>query len=449
MAHGDTLPAPSSLTDPGPPYAVGPFAIGQVVSQMYQIVRVIGAGGMGVVYEARDLALQRLVAIKAPTFACYARALHMEALALAAIRNPAFVTVHHVGTDGGVEYMVMERLYGETLEARLDEARARGRSLPLEEVLDLLVAITDALGAAHALAIAQRDLKPANILICGERVVIIDLGLFVPEVLVDRTNDNGGSAGYVAPEVLLGEVERGQGPLIDLYALGVIAFELLTNETPFDADSPGRMLANHICAPIPDVSDLRPDIPRALAALVSELLAKDPASRPSSAEAVLWQLKDIRAGGLRRAKSMTVLAVDDDAHVGLALKRSLESEFPQVHVEPTTDPRAAMDATGSRPDVVLVDLNMPEHNGIEVCMDILALPAERRPMVVAMSAQATDRDLAVLRALGVRHYVPKGEAFAAAMSDVIRDLRHGGPSSDAHERRDGGVEHLSPRGSTG
>ncbi len=191
----------------------------------------------------------------------------------------------------------------------------------------------------------------------------------MPEVLADCTNDNGGSAGYVAPEVLLGEVEKGQGPLIDLYALGIVAFELLTNTTPFAADSPGRMLANHVCAPVPDVSDLRPDIPRALAALVSELLAKEPTSRPASAEAVLWQLKDIRAGGLRMAKSMTVLAVDDEVHVGLALKRSLESEFPQVHVEPTTDPRAATESTGPRPDVVLVDINMPEHNGIEVCMD--------------------------------------------------------------------------------
>lgn len=69
-----------------------------------------------------------------------------------------------------------------------------------------------------------------------------------------------------------------------------------------------------------------------------------------------------------------MLAVDDVVHVGLALKRSLESELPQVHVEPTTDPRAATESTGPRPDVVLVDINMPEHYGIEVCMDILALP---------------------------------------------------------------------------
>ncbi len=144
-----------------------------------------------------------------------------------------------------------------------------------------------------------------------------------------------------------------------------------------------------------------------------------------------------------------MLAVDDVVHVGLALKRSLESELPQVHVEPTTDPRAATESTGPRPDVVLVDINMPEHYGIEVCMDILALPANRRPVVVAMSAVATDRDLAVLRALGVRHYVPKDAAFVAAMSHVIRDLRHGGPPDDSPFRQGGALEHRSPRGSMG
>lgn len=124
---------------------------------------------------------------------------------------------------------------------------------------------------------------------------------------------------------------------------------------------------------------------------------------------------------------MTVLAVDDEPHVGRALKRSLESAFPQVHVDATTDPARAMSVT-SRPiaDVVLVDLKMPKHNGIEVCMNLLSLPPSRRPVVVAMSAQATENDLAVLRAVGVRHFVPKDGEFVSAMSNVIRDLRNGG-----------------------
>jgi len=258
--------------------------------------------------------------------------------------------------------------------------------------------------------------------------VIVDFGLFVPEVLVAPDDQAAGSPEYIAPEVLLRNVERGEGPLIDLYSLGILAFELLTHTTPYVSDSLGKTLASHVIAPIPDPRVLRPDVPRELAGLVLELLAKEPQARPASAEAVLWQLKDIRNQGNRLAKRMTILAVDDEPHVGRALKASLESSFPQVHVEATTDPARAM-SSDTRPhaDVVLVDLNMPKHNGLEVCMNLLSLPPERRPLVVAMSAQATESDLAVLRALGVRHFVPKDEAFVSAMSDVIRDLRAGGP----------------------
>lgn len=406
---------------------VGPFSVGQVVGGCYEITGVLGFGGMGVVYEARDLLLARRVAIKASLFSAYAQALRAEAQALAAIRSPGFVTVHHMGTHQDVDFLVMERLFGETLEARLADAAARDHLLSLNEVLDILVAIADALSAAHAAGITQRDLKPANVIVCGERVVLIDLGLVVPEVLVAPENDASGSAEYIAPEVLLRTVEKGEGPLVDLYALGILAFELLTNTTPFAAGSLGLVLANHVGAPIPDVRDVRPDVPRALAALISELLAKDPKDRPASAEAVLWQLKDIRNQGVRRSKHMTVLAVDDEPHVGIALKRSLESAFPQVTVQTTTDPSFAMSSGRRSFDVCLVDLNMPRYNGVEVCMNLLALPPDRRPEIVAMSAQAKPEDIALLRVLGVRHFVAKDADFVAAMSAVIRGLRHSEP----------------------
>lgn len=424
--------------------ATGPFREGQVLADTFEVTGILGVGGMGVVYDAFDKLLLRRVAIKAPTLPNYAHALRVEAQGLAAIRSPGFVKVHGIGHHDGVEFLVMERLYGETLEARLDEVRGHGGHLEIPVVIDLLVSITDALSAAHRVGVAQRDLKPSNIMLCGDRVVLFDLGLFVPEVLVGPDNVASGSIDYISPEVLLRQVHKGDGPLVDLYALGVLAFELLTNQTPFADHSMSRTLMNHVSAAIPDVTTLRHDVPRDLGCLVTELLAKDPKLRPPSAEAVLWQLMEIKSSD-RRPHLMRVLAVDDEPHVGRALKRSLESAFPRIHVEATTDPRRALSLTDAEPpDVILVDLNMPAHNGIEVCMNLLAVPAARRPMVVAMSADAHQSDLDVLHALGVHHFVRKDDRFVASMSNVIGGLRQG------ELRRERGSHTLvtSPRQST-
>jgi len=420
----ESLPEDAPIDVP-PPVISGPFHVGQIVADNYEITKVLAIGGMGAVYEARDLALLRTVAIKAPLFAAFAQAVRSEAQALTLVRSPAFVTVHHLAKHDGIEVIVMERLYGETLEARIEEARQRGRFLSMHEALDLLITIADALSCAHGVGVAQRDLKPANIMLCGERVVLFDLGLFVPEILVSPDNDAAGSAEYIAPEVLLHTVEKGGGPLIDLYALGVLAFELLTNRTPYESESIGTTLAHHVGGAIPDVRDERPEVPVALAALVTELLAKEPKDRPPSAEAVLWQLEAIRSHGQRQTRHMTVLAIDDEPHVSLALKRSLESSFPQIEVSSTTNPASVIEHDHANADVVLVDLNMPGHNGVEVCMSLLSLPPADQPVVVAMSAQATPSDVDVLRSIGVRHFVPKNEAFVRAMSDVIREVRSG------------------------
>ena len=422
-------PCAAPLT-PRAPTCIGPFAFDEIIGDSYVISRVLGVGGMGVVYEARDERLHRLVAIKAPRYPAFTDALRAEAQVLAALHSPGFANVHCVGEHRGVAYMVMERLFGESLETRLHGVPVRADPLPLAEVLDVLIPIADALTAAHAIGVTLRDLKPSNVIVCGERVVLIDLGISVPEVLIDERQQPGGSAEYIAPEVLLRDVQPGEGPLVDLYAFGILAYELLTNVTPFLADSVERTLANQICAPIPDVRDVRPDVPAELASLVRELLAKEPKLRPASAEAVLWQLKDLRHESSRRSQRMTVLAIDGEVEMGQSLKRSLESAFPHVHVETTTNPkRITKSPTRPPADVVLVALDMPMHNGLEICMDLLALPPERRPVVVATSERVSLDDLDVLREVGIRHFVPKDHRFIAAMSDVIRDLRLGRPSS--------------------
>lgn len=405
-----------------------PSLVGEIIDGNYEILGKLGAGGMAVVYEARDRALGRRVALKI-SVAGHNYPLQREAQALCAIRHPGFATVYHLGRHGDAEYLAMERIFGETLATHLEDLADRDRFMPLDRALDVLIGVADALSAAHNAGVAQRDLKPSNVMLSGERVVLVDFGLFIPEVLVSPENEISGTPEYLAPEVLTRSVAPGEGPLIDLYSFGILAFEVITNTTPFADDSVGRIISRHIATEPPDIS-LRREVPPELAALVSELLAKDPHDRPASAEAVLWQLRAIRDRGQRLRRGMNVVAIDDDIGVGSALKRSLESAFPGVNVRTTSEYHGSL--RDSLPDVVLVDLHMPGMNGLEVCMDLMTIPESRRPLVVAMSAAAELADVDVLHAVGVEHFVPKDEHFVTAMSELIAKVRNGetyGPRS--------------------
>ncbi len=264
--------------------------MGQTISSTYEIVGVLGSGAMGTVYDARDLALPRHVAVKVMNAPVHEPFLRREAQALAAIRHPGFVTLHHLGVHDGTPFMVMERLVGETLEARLVERAKNGGQFSTEEATEVLIALAEALSAAHRAGVVHRDLKPANVIFSDARVVLFDTGLFVPDVVVLATDDVNGTPEYIAPEAILGRVKKGQGHLLDLYALGVIAFELLTNAPPYADGSIASVLASHVSADIPDIREVR-DVPQGLAKLITELLAKNPEDRPGSAEAVLWELK--------------------------------------------------------------------------------------------------------------------------------------------------------------
>lgn len=401
------------------------FAVGELVAGTYEIRGVLGGGGMGVVYDAVDVVLARRVAIKVSRYEAHAEALLAEARNLAALRGPAFPAVHAFGRHRGVDFVVMERLSGDTLDRRLADLASRGELMSVSDALEILLPLVEALAAAHDAGLAQRDLKPSNVMLTGDRVVLLDMGIAVPEALVRPGERPAGSILYMSPEVLLGRVRRGEGPLVDLYALGVVAHEILTGRTPFHADSVNDTVSNHLLAPIPDVRALRPDVPAGLAELIADLLAKEPSARPPSAEAVLWQLESLWTRSERTwGRGLNVLTVDDDPGVGRALKRALEAVFPRVSVDVLTDPELAMiDDGGTTPDIVLVDLNMPGHNGVEVCMSLLARPPSRRPFVVAMSAEASEQDVAVLHSIGVQEFVPKGEGFIPAMSAIVGRAR--------------------------
>ncbi len=279
---------------------IGPFELGSLVGGCYEIRHILGAGGMGVVYDAYDRGLARRVAIKAALAPIFLDALRKEGQMLAAVRSPSFVEVYALGTHEGTEFLVMERLYGQRLDRRIDDAIADGTTIPIADVVDALIGIAQALVVAHAAGVAQRDVKPSNTFITSTRIVLFDFGLAIPEVLVDSNTMLSGSVDYVAPELILHLVAPGGGPRVDLYALGITAYELLTTVTPFGGDLIERTLTRHVTEEIPDVREQRADTPAELADLVRELLAKDPLARASSAESTLWQLQALRRHGSKK-----------------------------------------------------------------------------------------------------------------------------------------------------
>jgi serine/threonine-protein kinase len=401
----------------------GELAVGDVLDDTYEIVAPIGHGGMGFVYEARDRRLGRRVAVKIARGDAASEALRNEARALASIRHPNLVAVYAAGQRRFTDYVVMELLRGTTLEERIEREARAGKTVPLDEALELLVAITSALAALHGFGIAHRDLKPANVVLAGGRVVLIDLGLFIPEFGVSSENPVGGSPEYIAPEVLLHVVEPGGGPLVDLYALGILGYELLTGAPPFSGPDVGKIVARHIGERVPDVRKQRPEVPPKLSQLLRELVEKEPGDRTPSSEAALWRLEAIRGAPASR-RPMRALVIDDDPTVGEVLRRALENALPGLEVRTESDPRAAVESLDRDPvDVVAVDLNMPRMNGLEVCMQIDALPAAKRPAIVAMSAKASARDVDVFRKLGAVRFVPKDYRFVGAMCDVVGSLR--------------------------
>lgn len=257
-----------------------------VLAGRYLLGEILGRGGMGTVYAALDQLLGRQVAVKVLEVAAADPAgtarFHREAQALAALEHPNVVTVHDFGTDGTRAWLVMPRLPGPDLQTLLN---TRG-PLPVAQIAEVGRQTAAALAAAHAAGIVHRDVKPANLMLAADGgVVLLDLGiarLTDGSAPLTGTGQLLGTVPYLAPEAISGHPPQ---PPADMYALGGVLFALLTGRPPFDGDGAAG-LAQHLHAPPPAPVGLRPDTPSGLDQLVLALLAKDPAARPTAAQAV-------------------------------------------------------------------------------------------------------------------------------------------------------------------
>jgi eukaryotic-like serine/threonine-protein kinase len=268
----------------------------------YELLGVIGAGGMGEVYRARDARLNREVAVKILPSALSSdpqRLLRFEqeARAAAALSHPNIIAVHDIGTQDGAPYIVSELLHGETLRVKL-----RSGPMPVRKAVDYAQQIARGLAAAHERGIVHRDLKPENIIVTNDgRVKILDFGLAKltrpePEEITDtsvRTLDSDaativGTAGYMSPEQVRGRPADGRS---DLFAFGAILYEMLSGQRAFKGDTAADTLTAILTKEPPELISSQLEIPPALERIVRHCLEKSPQERFQSARDIAFDLE--------------------------------------------------------------------------------------------------------------------------------------------------------------
>ncbi len=278
--------APAPASDLAPPEITG-----------YRTIRLLGQGGMGRVYLAEDEFLDRRVAIKVisevlPREEAVVAQFQREARAMAAIEHPNIVHVYAFGIASGRPYFVMQYIDGESLAERIE----RTARLPFNDASRFLAQVVDALDAAWQQRIVHRDLKPANILIDRENNAhVADFGLAravmaAPGAGGTPTGRIQGTPKYLAPEQARGDEVDFRA---DFYSLGLVAYEMLAGEAPFEGDTPLLLMAKRLQEPLPPIRLKRPDLPVEVERIIQWLTAKDPDLRPETHEALRRRVQEL------------------------------------------------------------------------------------------------------------------------------------------------------------
>ncbi|MFD9436808.1 Stk1 family PASTA domain-containing Ser/Thr kinase [Streptomyces sp. NPDC060002] len=270
--------------------------VGQLLDGRYRVEARIAVGGMATVYRAVDTRLDRVLALKVmhPALAAdgaFVERFIREAKSVARLAHPNVVQVFDQGADGSYVYLAMEYIAGCTLR---DVLRERGALQP-RAALDILEPVLAALGAAHRAGFVHRDMKPENVLIGDDgRVKVADFGLVRSvDTVTSTTGAVLGTVAYLAPEQI--EQPGAADPRVDVYACGVVLYEMLTGEKPHDGDSPAIVLYKHLHEDVPPPSALVPGLPFELDELVASATARTPDVRPYDAVALLGRVREARA----------------------------------------------------------------------------------------------------------------------------------------------------------
>ena len=391
---------------------------GEVIASTYQVRGELARTDTGMVYEARDLLLDRLVAIKLAWRDPGTPPLLPEARRCALVRDPCAVAIYGMGHHNNVEYAAAERVRGRLLHEQLVDG-----GLPHDIYLTRLRTLVAAVARAHDAGIGIGDISGHTILVGpDERLVLGRLSL-------SQVPAFGPLGQILAPEVVRGEVEAADptaAEAIDLYGLGCVAIELARGNPPF-TDEDRELLRGHAYEAPPRLADMRPDLPAELSDLVEWLLAKRPAARPYSAKDVLSQIDAVIERLGTKTRSIRILIVDDDtarARWSWSLARRADASAVVEIASEGTD--AAHKLNRDQPDLVFIDASFRGvMNALELCMYARGLEQDRQAQLILVGNVA-ERDRALFAGADVS-FIADDDELANALLDKIRTTVHATP----------------------
>ncbi len=405
--------------------------IGQKLNNRYLIEALLGEGATSTVYRATDTRLEREVAVKIllpHVHATTRQRFEREARAVAMLNHPSIMTIYDVGQDGDWSYLVVEVINGRPLYDLIPSAGLI--------VADIGRKICLALDYAHKAGLIHRDVKPANIYVMPNGdVKIMDMGLAMPvdasEKRLTATGSIIGTPAYLSPEQAQG---KKLDPRTDLYSLGVVLYELVTGQLPFDADDIGAILVQHVSKPATPPSQIVVGIPDFLERAILRALEKQPDARFPTAGAMADALAptddqptDVKATSaapsVTGGRKIRVVLVDDHAILRATLATVLGNSGEIAIIGQGGDGQQAIDlADQLQPDLILLDLNMPRKSGLAALPELKAAHPEIKVLVLT----GRDENAYIMRALrfGANGYMLK-TANEHELLQAVRDVQAG------------------------
>jgi serine/threonine-protein kinase len=424
-----------------------------LIDGRYAVESEIGRGSMGVVYRARDVGLDRLVAVKllrvdaALEHPHSIKAFQREARLLAAIRDPHVAAVYAFGKHEDAYFFAMEYIEGASLAQIIYDHGFRKGAVPIDRAATILKHVAEGLASAHDAGVVHHDVKPANVVIENDsgRPVLIDFGLATTGPQQDA-DMYGGTPDYVAPEELSRANDRNLwSPRSDVYSFGCMMYELFTGKPPyFAAKNVDEIFRMHREEPIPTLSSLRPEL-APFDAVLQRAMAKDRENRyPSGrtlasaieAAAKSWKRATERRDAPRVAEDenpsgvylpvpterIRVLVVDDDSDFLRFATRAVQLAFYGAQVEismASTGERAIGSAERAPPHLVLLDFDMPGLDGLATLSRLRGLPHGEAMRVIVISGRATEDARWKFTVLGVRNFVHK----PVELADLVQRIQ--------------------------